>query len=62
LVVADAVGDEITLLMTDSVGCKVLLVADWVVDELLMMTIDSLMEQEELFNCPSLIMHSIQSR
>jgi len=64
LVVVDAVGDEITLLMlvTDSVGCKVLFVTDWVEDGLLVVAIDSLMEQEELFNCPSLIMHAIQSR
>jgi hypothetical protein len=64
LVVGAVVCDEITLLMlvTDSVGCKVLFVTDWVVDGLLVVAIDSLMEQEELFNCPSLITHSIQSR
>lgn len=63
-VVAD-VCDEIMLLLvtdSDSVGCE-MFVADWVeVKLLLMVVIDLLIEHEELFNFPSLIMHSIQLR
>jgi hypothetical protein len=61
-VVADVCDEIMLLLVTDSVGCE-MFVADWVEVKLLLMVVfDSLIEHEELFNFPSLIMQSIQLR